>query len=190
MFSDFPDEKLIELYINGDIRGLEVLYERYINKIYRLALFKLGNKADAEDITSQVFLKLCKSLKTFRGDSKFSTWIYVVTNNTITDFGRRQKPMIYLDQEVSLSGGDSVPREVEDLTPGPETLACEKDLTEYVLKAVDTLPESQRAVIELRYVSGASYQEIADILNIELGTVKSRINRAIAYLKDKCSSGT
>ena len=66
MFSDLSDEKLIELYNNGNPKGMEVLYERYVNKVYRLAMSKLGNVADAEDVTSQVFLKLCTALKSFR----------------------------------------------------------------------------------------------------------------------------
>ena len=149
---------------------------------------KLGNVADAEDVTSQVFLKLCTALKSFRGESKFSTWIYVVTNNTITDLTRKKKPVVSLDQDATLSNGDKVEREIEDPKPGPETIACDNDFNAYVLSLVSTLPEKQRSIIELRFIMGKSYQEIADHLKIELGTVKSRINRAIAALKDKCST--
>lgn len=189
MFSNLSDEKLIELYNDGNPKGMEVLYERYVNKVYRLAMSKLGNVADAEDVTSQVFLKLCTALKSFRGESKFSTWIYVVTNNTITDLTRKKKPVISLDQDATLSNGDKVEREIEDPKPGPESIACDNDFNAYVLSLVSTLPEKQRSIIELRFMMGKSYQEIADHLKIELGTVKSRINRAIAALKDKCSVG-
>jgi len=188
MLSDLSDEKLIELYNNGNPNVMEILYERYVNKVYSLAMSKLANVADAEDVTSQVFLKLCTSLKSFRGESKFSTWIYVVTNNTITDLTRRKKPVVSLDEDATLPNGDKVEREIEDPKPTPETIACDNDFNAYILNLVSALPEKQRAIIELRFLMDKSYQEIAEYLKIEIGTVKSRLNRAISSLKDKFST--
>lgn len=188
MLSEYSDESLIELYKNKDPRGLEVLYERYVKKVYRLALSRLNSQTDAEDITSQVFLKLCKSLMTFRGDSKFSTWIYTITSNTIIDYVRKRKQSVSLDQDVGLNDGESIQRDVEDSSPGPEAQVLDNELNRRIVEAVSKLPETQRTVVELRYFLDSSYQEIADYLNIELGTVKSRLNRAISYLKDNFSA--
>ena len=188
MLSECSDEKLIELYKSGNPQGMEVLYDRYVKKVYRLTLSRLNNQADAEDVTSQVFLKLCKSLKTFRGESKFSTWIYTITNNAIIDFTRKRKQVTSLDQDIDFNDGESVQRDIEDPSPGPEAQVLEKESVKLIVDAVSKLPESQRVVIELRYFLDSSYQEIADYLNIELGTVKSRISRAISYLRDNFSA--
>ncbi|HHY61417.1 MAG TPA: sigma-70 family RNA polymerase sigma factor [Bacillota bacterium] len=188
MYTDLSDEQLIELHLSGDPRGMEAIYDRYFDRIYRLAYSKLGNAPDAEDVTSAVFMKLCRSLGTFRGDSKLSTWIYTVSNNAITDFLRKKRPALSLDADMMMDDGDSVPREIKDDSRGPEELACEDDFARYVMSKLEGLPPHQRTVIELRYFMELSYQEIADQLGIELGTVKSRLNRAIGALRSMCSS--
>ncbi len=188
VYTDLSDEQLIELHLSGDPRGMEAIYDRYFDRIYRLAYSKLGNAPDAEDVTSAVFMKLCRSLGTFRGDSKLSTWIYTVSNNAITDFLRKKRPALSLDADMMMDDGDSVPREIKDDSRGPEELACEDDFARYVMSKLEGLPPHQRTVIELRYFMELSYQEIADQLGIELGTVKSRLNRAIGALRSMCSS--
>lgn len=188
VYTDLSDEQLIELHLSGDPRGMEAIYDRYFDRIYRLAYSKLGNAPDAEDVTSAVFMKLCRSLGTFRGDSKLSTWIYTVSNNAITDFLRKKRPALSLDADMMMDDGDSVPREIKDDSRGPEELACEDDFARYVMSKLEGLPPHQRTVIELRYFMELSYQEIADQLGIELGTVKSRLNRAIGALRSTCSS--
>ena len=188
VYTDLSDEQLIELHLSGDPRGMEAIYDRYFDRIYRLAYSKLGNTPDAEDVTSAVFMKLCRSLGTFRGDSKLSTWIYTVSNNAITDFLRKKRPALSLDADMVMDDGDSVPREIKDDSRGPEELACEDDFARYVMSKLEGLPPHQRTVIELRYFMELSYQEIADQLGIELGTVKSRLNRAIGALRSMCSS--
>jgi RNA polymerase sigma-70 factor (ECF subfamily) len=188
VYTDLSDEQLIELHLSGDPRGMEAIYDRYFDRIYRLAYSKLGNTPDAEDVTSAVFMKLCRSLGTFRGDSKLSTWIYTVSNNAITDFLRRRRPTLSLDADIMMDDGDSIPREIEDDSRGPEELACDEDFARYVVSKLDGLPPHQRRVVELRYFMDMSYQEIADELGIKLGTVKSRLNRAIEALRSMCPS--
>jgi RNA polymerase sigma-70 factor (ECF subfamily) len=188
VYTELPDEQLIQLHLAGDPRGMEVIYERYFNRIYRLAYSKLRNAPDAEDVTSVVFMKLCRSLDSFRGESKLSTWIYTVSNNAITDFLRRKRPTLSLDADIMMDDGDSVPREIQDGSRGPEELACDEDFARYVISKLDGLPPHQRQVVELRYFMDLSYQEIADELGIKLGTVKSRLNRAIEALRSMCPS--
>ena len=188
MYSDASDEQLIQLHLSGDPRGMEAIYERYFDRVYRLAYSKLRTAQDAEDVTSAVFLKLCKSLDSFRGEAKFSTWIYTVANNAVMDSIRRRRPSVSLDADLRVDGGDSVPREIEDDAPGPEDHVADADFARYVYGKLDALPPGQRSVIELRYFMELSYQQIADQLGVELGTVKSRLNRAIAALRSLVST--
>ncbi|MCR4425534.1 MAG: sigma-70 family RNA polymerase sigma factor [Firmicutes bacterium] len=186
MACQLDDEQLVELHLSGNPEAMELIYDRYFDKVYRLAFAKLGNPTDAEDVTSNVFLKLCRSLHSFRGESKFSTWIYTITNNAVTDCLRRRRPTVSLNADLATDDGDSMQRELEDESPGPENMTCEADFARYVFSLLDSLPPQQRAVVELRFVMERSYQEIADELGVELGTVKSRLNRAIAALKALC----
>ncbi len=177
------DEQLVALYMNGEAAGMEVLYDRFFDRIYRLAYAKLRNDQDAQDAVSAVFLKLVRSIDSFRGESKFSTWIYTVANNAIMDMIRRRRPTLSIDSSIETDDGEHMARELEDDSPGPEQLAVDDDFARFVYSRLDELPAAQRSVIELRYFMEMSYQDIADRLGIELGTVKSRINRAVAALR-------
>jgi RNA polymerase sigma-70 factor (ECF subfamily) len=193
-YDDLTDEQLVELHLSGDPRGMEVLYDRFFDRIYRLAYAKLRNDSDAQDAVSAVFLKLVRSIDSFRGESKFSTWIYTVANNAIMDMIRRRRTTLSIDADIETDDGDSIAREFEDRSPGPEQQAVDEDFARFVYSKLDELPEGQRAVIELRFFMELSYQDIADRLGIELGTVKSRINRAVAALRaivnrDEVSAG-
>jgi RNA polymerase sigma-70 factor (ECF subfamily) len=187
MYSDASDEQLIQLHLSGDPRGMEAIYERYFDRVYRLAYSKLRSVQDAEDVTSAIFLKLCRSLDSFRGEAKFSTWIYTVASNAVMDSIRRRRPNVSLDADLRIDGGDSVPREIEDDAPGPEDRVADADFARYVYSKLDALPPGQRSVIELRYFMELSYQQIADQLGVELGTVKSRLNRAVTALRSLVS---
>ncbi|HOI37276.1 MAG TPA: sigma-70 family RNA polymerase sigma factor [Bacillota bacterium] len=188
MYSDASDEQLIQLHLSGDPRGMEAIYERYFDRIYRFAYSRLRSAQDAEDVTSAIFLKLCKSLDSFRGEAKFSTWIYTVANNAVMDSVRRRRPSVSLDADLRIDGDDSVPREIEDDAPGPDDRVADADFARYVYSKLDVLPPAQRSVIELRFFMELSYQQIADQLGVELGTVKSRLNRAIAALRSLVST--
>ena len=188
MYSEAADEQLIQLHLSGDPRGMEAIYERYFDRIYRFAYSRLRSAQDAEDVTSAIFLKLCKSLDSFRGEAKFSTWIYTVANNAVMDSVRRRRPSVSLDADLRIDGDDSVPREIEDDAPGPDDRVADADFARYVYSKLDVLPPAQRSVIELRFFMELSYQQIADQLGVELGTVKSRLNRAIAALRSLVST--
>lgn len=188
MYSDMSDEQLIQLHLSGDPGGMEAICERYLDRVYRLTYSKLRSAQDAEDVTSAIFLKLCRSLSSFRGDAKFSTWIYTVANNAVMDFVRRRRYNVSLDTQLPTGDGDSVSREIEDDAPGPEDRVADADFARYVYSKLDALPPGQRSVIELRYFMELSYQQIADELGVELGTVKSRLNRAITALRSLVAS--
>lgn len=183
-YKALSDEQLAEKYLSGDANAMTAIYERYIDKVYRLAYSKLGDHHDAQDIASSVFLKLCTYLQQFRGDSKLSTWIFAVTANAAIDFARRRKPQDSLDREIGGKDGEPMERQVPDRNPGPEELMEKEDLKRHMLSLVQRLPEMQREILELRFIVGLSYQEISEELGIEMGTVKSRINRAVASLRE------
>lgn len=182
-YDEMTDEQLVAEYMAGDATGMEVLYNRFFDRIYRLAYSKLLNDQDAQDAVSAVFLKLVRSIDSFRGESKLSTWIYTVANNAIMDMIRRRRPTLSIHSSIETDDGDTMVRELEDDAPGPEQLAVDDDFARFVYSKLDELPAAQRSVIELRYFMEMSYQDIADRLGIELGTVKSRINRAVAALR-------
>lgn len=182
-YDAMTDEQLVALYIDGEPGGMETLYDRFFDRIYRLAYSKLRNDQDAQDAVSAVFLKLVRSIESFRGESKFSTWIYTVANNAIMDMIRRRRPALSIDSSIETDDGDQMARDLEDDAPGPEQLAVDDDYAAFVYSKLEELPAAQRSVIELRYFMELSYQDIADRLGIELGTVKSRINRAVAALR-------
>lgn len=183
-YKALSDEQLAEKYLSGDANAMTSIYERYIDKVYRLAYSKLGDHHDAQDVASSVFLKLCTYLQQFRGDSKLSTWIFAVTANAAIDFARRRKPQDSLDREIGGKDGEPMERQFPDRNPGPEELMEKQDFKRQMLSLVQKLPEMQREILELRFIVGLSYQEISEELGIEMGTVKSRINRAVASLRE------
>lgn len=183
-YKALSDEQLAERYLSGDANAMTSIYERYIDKVYRLAYSKLGDHHDAQDVASSVFLKLCTYLQQFRGDSKLSTWIFAVTANAAIDFARRRKPQDSLDREIGGKDGEPMERQFPDRNPGPEELMEKQDFKRQMFSLVQKLPEMQREILELRFIVGLSYQEISEELGIEMGTVKSRINRAVAGLRE------
>ena len=178
------DEQLAERYLSGDANAMTEIYERYVDKVYRLAYSKLGDHHDAQDVTSSVFLKLCSYLQQFRGDSKLSTWIFAVTANAAIDYARKKKPQESMDKEIGGKDGEPMGLQFADTAPGPEELLEKEDFKRHIRSLVDGLPEMQRQILELRFIVGMSYQEISEELGIEMGTVKSRINRAVAGLRE------
>lgn len=173
------EQILIEKASQGDPDAFEVLVERYEKGIYNLAYRLIRDREDAMDVVQEVFLKAFQALSGFRGDSRFSTWLHRVCVNASLDLIRRkQRTQTYsLDEPVTLKES-SVARQVEDDGGSVEDLVETKSLCESVLSALDSVDEAHRTVIVLSDVRGYSYQEIADILEISIGTVKSRLHRA------------
>ena len=153
--------------------------------IYNIAYRMTGNPDDASDMTQEVMIKLFKNLDSFNQKSKFSTWVYRVATNTCLDELKkiRRKQTLSLDAEYETDDG-SVSFEQEDLSPTPDEQAETNELKDIVARAITRLGEEHRAVIVLRDIKGLSYGEIAEILNCSDGTVKSRLSRARAKLKE------
>ena len=181
------DEKeLISLSQKGDIDAFEELVARYERKVYTIAYRYMGNPEDASDLAQETFLKVFKSIDKFRGESSFSTWIYRITANICKDELRKikRKPQTSLDQEIWLDEG-SVIRQVVDEKPTPDEVFEQKELWNYLQDLIANLSPEYRMVIVLRDINGYSYEEIAQITETSLGTVKSRLNRARKALSEQ-----
>jgi RNA polymerase sigma-70 factor (ECF subfamily) len=162
----------------GDANAFEYLVAAYEKNVYNLALRMTGNPEDAEDMAQEAFLKAYSSLDSFRGDSKFSVWLYRIVSNVCLDFLRKQKKRQSFS--LSMEDDDSEEGELElpDLRRLPED-ELEKKLTrDAVQRGLAQLPEDARQILLLRAIQGLRYEEIGEALGLEPGTVKSRIFRA------------
>ena len=170
------EQKFISLAQKGDQSAFEALVTRYEKQVYHQALRLLANPEDAADVTQEVFLKVWRSLPAFQGDSSFATWLYRLTDNAAIDLLRREKKRrgdASLDDEEYQ--WDST---LADPDSSPEKKLERQELRRSVAEGLKKLSEEHRRVLVLREINGLSYEEIADILDLTAGTVKSRIARA------------
>ena len=169
----YDDRHLAKLAGRGDQNAFARLVERYTGMVYNLAVQRVGNHHDAEDLTQSVFFKVWQALPNFRGDAAFSTWLYRMTVNAATDHlrqkGRREAPLSLDDPDLP---------QTADLTPGPAEAVQKKERQEALVQAIHALPDQARTVLLLREFEGLSYEEIAQALELPLGTVRSRLARA------------
>ncbi|MBQ5977689.1 MAG: sigma-70 family RNA polymerase sigma factor [Oscillospiraceae bacterium] len=172
------EKHCIERVLKGDANAFEHLVHAYEKTVYNLALRTLGNREDAEDVTQEAFLKAYRSLDSFRGDSKFSVWLYRIVSNLCLDLlrSRQRKPTQSLTVEDD--DGEIGELEISDEHFSPEKLLDRKLTRESVQRGLSALPDDSRQILLLRELQGMSYEEIGQALDLEPGTVKSRIFRA------------
>jgi RNA polymerase sigma-70 factor (ECF subfamily) len=179
-----PEETdMISRCQQGDQEALKEIYDKYHKKVYRIAYGVIRQREDALDIVQEVFIKLFRSIKNFKGRSHFYTYLYRMVMNTAIDHARRggKKFVSSLDEEGSFEPSDAVEK-------GPERILLQKELEERVKLAMDKLPAEQKAAIIFRDVEGLSYQEMAEAMGCSIGTVMSRLHygrkRMQGLLKD------
>ena len=179
---------LVERAKRGDASAFEALVRAYRDKIYTYVSRMLHDSAEAEDIAQDTFVRAFQSLPNFRGASSFQTWLYRIASNLVIDTVRRQKRRqesgVSLDAPVTTDEGQMV-RELPDERRGPEDIAQSTAVKEEVDRAVQEISPKLRVVLVMYDIQGMSYQEIAEILDCPLGTVKSRLFNARAQLKDQ-----
>jgi len=163
-----PDLNLVDQAQRGDKTALAKLVDQYYKMVYALCYGVLHQREEAQDITQEIFIKVSRVLQTFERQSKFKTWLYRLTINAAIDAARRRKPYIPID-EIPLE----TPR-----THGPREQASSAELSLLVRQALQNLSVEHRAVLILREWQDLSYEEIAQVLGIEIGTVMSRIHYA------------
>ncbi len=164
------------------------LLEKHERLIYNVAYRSTGNEADAADITQETFLKAWRSLPSFRGDCSLSTWLCKIALSVACDSARKRGRQKTLSLTVD-DGEDTFDLPVTDPSALPEEKAVRQMEIEALRAAVAALPEEQRILVTLRDLSEMSYGEIAETLGLELGTVKSRLFRARAALKEFLLAG-
>lgn len=173
------DQQLVERAQRGEKRAFDLLVAKYQRRLARLLSRFIRDGADIEDVTQEAFVKAYRALPSFRGESAFYTWLYRIGINTAKNFlssaGRR--PVVHSEFEDEDGESFDLASQVPDMNT-PETELMNKEIVTTVNNAVQALPEELRTAISLREMDGLSYEEIAQVMNCPIGTVRSRIFRA------------
>lgn len=169
---------IVRKVLGGDANAFETLVLEYEKNVYNIALRMTGNSEDAADMTQEAFIKAYNSLQSFRGDSKFSVWLYRIVSNVCLDFLRSKNRRPTVSLSVEDDDGEDAQLDVADESQTPELLLDRKLTRDSVRRGLDSLPPDYRQILLLREIQGLSYDEIAQALSLEVGTVKSRIFRA------------
>lgn len=169
---------IVRKVLGGDANAFETLVLEYEKNVYNIALRMTGNSEDAADMTQEAFIKAYNSLQSFRGDSKFSVWLYRIVSNVCLDFLRSKNRRPTVSLSVEDDDDEDAQLDVADESQSPELLLDRKLTRDSVRRGLDSLPPDYRQILLLREIQGLSYDEIAQALSLEVGTVKSRIFRA------------
>ena len=176
-----PDSSLVkELQENSDMTAFIKIMNKYKSTVYNFCLKYTGNRENAEEISQDVFMKVYRNINSFRGDSKFSTWLYKITLNTCKNSERwYRKRLIRGNVSINENDGDEENKNpvIPDRSYDPERILLNKELGTIIHSAAGKLPVKQKAVVIMRDFLGKTYEEIASILNINIGTVKSSLAR-------------
>lgn len=184
------DKELVERFKNGDQAAFDEMVSRYWDKIYAMVKQLLNNTEDAEEVTQDAFVRAHKGLVNFRGDSTFSTWLYQIATNLARNkywywWRRKRDRSVSFDQPLTSDGEftltDVIPSAVQD----PKEEAINQELVDRIAECMQMLNNKHREILVLRNVQNLSYEEVAAVLNISVGTVKSRIARAREALREK-----
>lgn len=180
------EEELItvESVLGGDVNAFETLVLSYEKNVYNLALRMVKNPEDASDMAQEAFIRAYNSLASFRGESKFSVWLYRIVSNVCLDFLRSRSRHPTVSLSVENDEGEETELDIPDESQSPEALLERRLTRDSVRRGLDALSEEYRQILLLREIQGLSYDEIAETLSMELGTVKSRIFRARKKLCD------
>lgn len=176
--ADYSDQQLVTRVQQGDKRAFDLLVLKYQHKIYSVVHRYVRDNADVQDVVQEAFIKAYRALQSFRGDSAFYTWMYRIAINTAKNYliskGRRPPATdVELDEAEYLPGGENL----QDTDTPEGSLFCDQ-LHAAVNKVIAQLPEDLRSAVTLREIEGLSYDEIAEIMDCPVGTVRSRIFRA------------
>lgn len=184
MNDDAPrDAQLVEAALAGDRDAFGELVTRYQDRLFNSLLRNGQSYEDAADAVQDAFVQAFTKLKSFRGDAQFYTWLYRIARNVASSRKRRRRPTASVDHAKE-SAGD----EPQDAGEGPEGIVLSQERVEHVQAALADLGDEHREILVLREIDGCAYEEIADILELPVGTVRSRIFRARVQLKEKLSS--
>lgn len=184
----WTDEELVARAIEGDLDSFNQLVLRWERRIYALAYRTIGREEEARDIAQETFLRAFRAIRGFKGQAKFSSWLYRIALNLCHDWMRRERrsPIVHLPEGPGSPGSESVMDLVVD-QPSPaepiDDTVSRREITRSVARAMALLPEEQRTAIILKEYHGLTFQEIADLLECPLSTVKTRLYQGLAVLR-------
>jgi RNA polymerase sigma-70 factor (ECF subfamily) len=176
----FDDSEVVAAFLGGEERAFQELVQRYQTRLLNFVYRTIGDRERAEDLVQEVFIRVYRHLHRFDRSKKFSTWIYTIASNLAkNELRNRSRNPLVLFQTIKKNWQDEDrPLQFEDATSRPDDLYRKRHLRALVEETVAQLPEHHRQVFVLRELEGKSYEEIAEITDCNLGTVKSRLNRA------------
>ena len=186
--TDNKDSDLVKAFQTGDKSAFDALVLKHKDRVFNLCYWFLGDTQEANDSAQDAFIKVYRSLKKFRQESTFSTWLYKIVANTCKN---RLKSSEYKQKKSTVplhnpgeQGIHSV-MEIRDESPSPSNGLEMKERMTLIQKAIGSLPSDKRSVLVLRDIEGLSYEEVSKITGLNVGTVKSRLSRARLELKDR-----
>ncbi len=175
------DAAVVTAFLGGEERAFQELVERYQTRLLNFVYRTIGDREKAEDLVQEVFIRVYRHLHRFDRSKKFSTWIYTIASNLAKNElrNRSRNPLVFFQTlKKNWQPDDDRPLQFEDSSSRPDDLYRKRHLRALVEESVEQLPEHHRQVFVLRELEGKSYEEIAEITGCNLGTVKSRLNRA------------
>lgn len=182
--SDLSDEELLRAYQNGDPEAFKTLFGRYRGPLFNFLLRRIRDRGRAEELYQDSWTKVIERCGEFRGDAKFSTWLYTIARNACIDHQRKMKFRGHASLDETQRGASHPMLErVANPGPGPDQLVAGEALRQRIVKAVEELPEEQREVFLLRQLQGMAFKEVAKVVGVPVNTVKSRMRYALERLQ-------
>ena len=185
---DELSNKRIKEVLNGNQEAFEEIVIHFQHRLYHVCYRMLNNAAEAEDVAQEAFLRAYVNLESYDQKRKFSTWLYRIATNLCIDRIRKKKPDYYLDATVPGTEGLDMYSQIAQQQQLPEEEVVKMEMKDRVQYEVNRLPEKYRTIIILRYMEDLQLQEIADILEMPLGTVKTRVHRGREALRQQMGS--
>ncbi|MFC4386190.1 RNA polymerase sigma factor SigW [Gracilibacillus marinus] len=177
--------KSIKLVKKGDQSAFEEIVEHFQGKVFAICFRMVGNKHEAEDIAQEAFIRAYINIQSYDENRKFATWLYRIATNLAIDRMRKKKPDYYLDAEIQGGEGLTLYSQIPDDNRLPEDEVESLETQSYIQKEIMALPAKYRSIIALRFIDELSLKEISEILEIPVGTVKTRIHRGREALRKK-----
>lgn len=186
---DQKEKRLIKKVKKGDQQAFAELVDRYKNGVFAICFRMVGNTQEAEDLSQEAFIRAYNHIDQYDHERKFSTWLFRIATNLSIDFLRRRKTSVSLDAVVPGTEGLSLNTILPDNGELPDEQMVRRENEEMVQSEIKKLPEKYRSAVVLKYIEDLSLKEISDIMDIPVGTVKTRIHRGREMLRKNMTAG-
>ncbi|WP_458415151.1 RNA polymerase sigma factor SigW [Schinkia sp. CFF1] len=178
-------KKRIKQVKKGDQNAFSEIVDLFKDKVFQLCYRMVGNRHDAEDIAQEAFIRAYININSYDLNRKFSSWLYRIATNLSIDRLRKKKPDFFLDAEIEGTEGLTMYSQIPSDDPQPEEMVESLEFQEWIQQGIDELPVMYRSVIVLKYIEELSLKEIGEILDLPIGTVKTRIHRGREALRKR-----